>query len=101
MKDYKYEEYYALGKFREIIECNTTKFYIEIDNDDPFNNDIYLIAEENLGYIWHLWASGSEIFDNLSPKTVKVNRNDVRFIMETSDDDIVRLFVLKLVNERL
>ena len=30
MKDYKYEKYYVLGRFREDIERNTTKFYIKV-----------------------------------------------------------------------
>lgn len=94
MKDYKYEEYYVLGRFREDIERNTTKFYIKVNNGDPFDNYVHLIAKENLDYMWYLWASNNEIFNHILPKTVKISRNDVRFIMETNEDDIVRLFVI-------
>jgi hypothetical protein len=99
MKDYKYYEYYTLGRFRETIECNTTKFYIKVNNADPFDNNVHLMAEETLDYTWHLWASNNEIFNDISPKTVKVSRNDVRFIMETNDDDMVRLFVISLLKK--
>jgi hypothetical protein len=99
MKDYKYDEYYALGRFREIIEHNTTKFYIEVNSDEVFDYSMYLIAEESSNHIWYLWTSNNEIFNHISPKTVKVSRNDVRFIMETNDDDMVRLFVISLLKK--
>ena len=99
MKDYKYDEYYALGRFREDIERNTTKFYIKVNSADPFDNNARLIAEENLDYIWYLWVSDNEIFKDMSPKKVKVSKNDVRFIMETNNDDIIRLFIISLLKK--
>ena len=99
MKDYKYEEYYKSKMFKEMLDCITTKFYIKVNSADPFDNNARLIAEENLDYIWYLWVSDNEIFKDMSPKKVKVSKNDVRFIMETNNDDIIRLFIISLLKK--
>jgi hypothetical protein len=89
MKDYKYHGL-------PYVDYNTTLFYIR-NNMDHLNYSTFLLAEVSPVSKWYLWGSNDDIFNNIPPISILINGSDAKFIMETHDETIIRLFVISLL----
>ena len=89
-----------------IIKYNNVYNYLE----ENHTSDYYITYEYSC---YCIYTNTDLVFDNLCIIHVKVDydnhlknninisKKDVDFIMNCQDEDIIKLFILKLINERL